>query len=146
MRIYLDCCCLQRPFDDQRQPRIRVEAEAVLAILASVEAGDISLLNSEALEYEMSRIPEGARRREGLAILALAAERLDVTPEVEALSQSLEDEGIGSMDAIHLAFASQSRADYFATCDDKLLRKSQSIPRLDCRVVSVLTLVQETLK
>ena len=41
MRIYLDCCCLQRPLDDQTQPRIKVEAEAVLAILSSVQAGEV---------------------------------------------------------------------------------------------------------
>jgi hypothetical protein len=27
--IYLDACCLNRPFDDQRQPRIRLELEAL---------------------------------------------------------------------------------------------------------------------
>ena len=28
--IYLDVCCLNRPFDDQTQERIRLESEAVL--------------------------------------------------------------------------------------------------------------------
>ncbi|MBI3410260.1 MAG: hypothetical protein HY040_18120 [Planctomycetes bacterium] len=39
MRIYLDACSLQRPFDDRSQPRINVEAEAVLTILRLVESG-----------------------------------------------------------------------------------------------------------
>ncbi|MGQ0592841.1 MAG: PIN domain-containing protein, partial [Gammaproteobacteria bacterium] len=26
-RIYLDACCLNRPFDDQQQDRVRLEAE-----------------------------------------------------------------------------------------------------------------------
>lgn len=34
MVIYLDVCCLKRPFDDQAQPRIRIETEAVLGLLA----------------------------------------------------------------------------------------------------------------
>jgi hypothetical protein len=38
MRIYLDMCCLKRPFDDQSQPRIRLETEAVLALLAAESA------------------------------------------------------------------------------------------------------------
>ena len=54
MRIYLDVCCLQRPFDDQTQPRIRVESEAVLAVLAEVEAGSATLLTSDALEYDLN--------------------------------------------------------------------------------------------
>ncbi len=35
MGIYLDCCCLQRPFDDKSDPRVAVEAEAILVVLAS---------------------------------------------------------------------------------------------------------------
>jgi hypothetical protein len=35
MRVYLDACCLQRPLDDRSQPRVNVEAEAVLTILGS---------------------------------------------------------------------------------------------------------------
>jgi len=31
MRIYLDMCCLKRPFDDQSQPRVRVLGVAELA-------------------------------------------------------------------------------------------------------------------
>ncbi len=69
MRIYLDCCCLQRPLDDQTQPRIKVETEAVLAILASVHAGEVSLLGSEALDYETSRIPNDERRSQVTAII-----------------------------------------------------------------------------
>ncbi len=28
-RIYLDACCLNRPFDDQTQPRIALETQAI---------------------------------------------------------------------------------------------------------------------
>lgn len=57
MRVYFDCCCLQRPLDDQTQPGIKVESEAVIALLNAVQAGDIIMLNSESLEYEIGRIP-----------------------------------------------------------------------------------------
>jgi len=146
MRIYLDSCCLQRPLDDQTQPRIRVEAEAVLAILAAVEAGDVVLLNSEVLEYAMGRIPDEQRRTEVLAALGLARERLEVTDEAEALAESLENQGIGAIDAVHLAVASATKADFFATCDDKLLRKAQAVAGLGCKVVSVLSLVSEVIR
>ena len=32
MRIYLDMCCFNRPYDDQTQPRIRIETEAKVVI------------------------------------------------------------------------------------------------------------------
>ena len=98
MRIYLDSCCLQRPLDDQTQPRIRVETEAVLAVLAAVRAGDLSLLNSEALEYELSRTPDEARRAEVSALLALADERIEITEPAEVLAQKLERLGVRPMD------------------------------------------------
>jgi hypothetical protein len=146
MRIYLDSCCLQRPLDDQTQPRIRVETEAVLAILAFVQAGDLSLLSSEALEYEVSRIPNEVRRNEVMAVLALANERLEINDEAEGLAESLESRGVRSMDAVHLALASTAKADFFGTCDDKFLRTSQTLSGLTCKVVSVLGLVPEVTK
>lgn len=146
MRIYLDSCCLQRPLDDQTQPRIKVETEAVLAILTAVQMGDVLLLNSEALEYELGRIPNEQRRSEAVAILALAKERLEITDEAEALAETLESRGINPMDALHLALASTAKADFFTTCDDKFLRKAQATTGLACKIISVLNLVPEVIK
>ena len=44
MRIYLDNCCYNRPFDDQTQDRIHIESEAVLAILKACENGLLQIL------------------------------------------------------------------------------------------------------
>jgi hypothetical protein len=33
MKLYLDSCCYNRPYDDQTQERIHLEGEAVLAII-----------------------------------------------------------------------------------------------------------------
>lgn len=119
MRIYFDTCCLQRPLDDQTQLRIRVETEAVFSLLAAVQAGDLYLLSSEALEYEVSCIPEQARQSEVFEVLSLAAEQLEVTDAVESLALSFEQQGVQAMDAIHLACASMAKADFFCTCDDR---------------------------
>lgn len=146
MRIYLDSCTIQRPLDDQTQPRIRVETEAVMAVLMAADAGDVVLLNSEALEYETARIPNAQRRTEADAILALARERLEISDEAEALALILENGGISPMDALHLALASTARADCFVTCDDKLLRKASVLTNIHCRVVSVLNLFAEIIQ
>jgi predicted nucleic acid-binding protein len=146
MRIYLDACCLQRPFDDQTQPRIRVESEAVLAVLAAIEAGDAVLLTSEALDFEVQRIPDEHRRTEALAMLALAKERLTLTDETEALATKLEQAGVTAMDALHAALASEASADFFATTDDRLLRKLKSNLNLKCQPITLLALVSEVTK
>ena len=145
MRIYLDCCCLQRPLDDQTQPRIRVETEAVLAIMAAAQSGDVELLGSEALDYELSRIPDEVRRNEALSLLSLAAEHLAITEEMEKMADRLERNGISAMDAVHLAMASCAYADYFVTCDDKLIRKARAISGLNCNAVPLLGIIAEAL-
>jgi hypothetical protein len=40
MRIYLDVCCFNRPFDDPSQDRVRVEAEAAKAIVLKIGRGE----------------------------------------------------------------------------------------------------------
>jgi predicted nucleic acid-binding protein len=146
MRIYLDNCCLQRPLDKQTQPRIRVETEAVFAVLAAVQAKDVSLCNSEVLLYEISRIPDDARRVESLSMLSLADDFLTVTESVESLALSLEGRGLSAVDALHLACASQAKVDFFCTCDDRLFRKASAMAGLGCQIITLLNLVVEVSK
>lgn len=143
MRIYLDNCCLQRPLDNQTQPRIRVETEAVFAVLTAVQAEEVSLCQSEVLLFEIERIPDEARRTESLSMLSLANEFLSVTDAVEALATSFEEQGLSALDALHLACASEAKVDYFCTCDDRLFRKASAMPGLGCRVITLLNLVVE---
>jgi hypothetical protein len=62
MRIYLDVCCMNRPFDDRRQERIRLESEAILSILTRCQTGDFTLLKSEVTDIEILKIPDRDRR------------------------------------------------------------------------------------
>jgi predicted nucleic acid-binding protein len=143
VRIYLDACCLQRPFDDQTQPRIRVEAEAVLAVLAAVQAGDVTLVTSDALDFEIGRIPDEQRRSEAFAMLTLAVEHLEIEAANETTANALVASGLSAMDALHVALASRAAVDYFATTDDRLLRHARSAPGLSCQPISLLSLISE---
>jgi hypothetical protein len=51
MFIYLDTCCLNRPYDDQSQTRIQMETAAVLAVMQQVVSGQCELANSEVLTF-----------------------------------------------------------------------------------------------
>jgi predicted nucleic acid-binding protein len=143
MRVYLDCCSLQRPFDDRSQPRIAVEAEAVLVILALCESGQLKLISSEALLYEINRIPDQWRKDHASEILEIAEEVVELTTDVETLARGLEASGLKPLDALHLASASIVRADYFCTCDDKLLREAKKLEGLGPKAVSPVELVME---
>jgi predicted nucleic acid-binding protein len=143
MRVYLDACSLQRPLDDRAQPRINVEAEAVLTILSLVESGDLELLSSEVLQFEINCIPNVQRQARAREMLTLASQIIKLTDEVEAQAAAFVEAGIKPMDALHLASASQTKADYFCTSDDKLLKKSRRLKTLDTNVVSPLQLIAE---
>jgi predicted nucleic acid-binding protein len=51
--------------------------------------------------------------------------------------------GIRPLDALHLALAESGNADYFCTCDDKLLQNSKRVADLMVKVVNPVDLVQE---
>ena len=143
MKVYLDCCCLQRPFDDKSYPRIAVEAEAVLVILSLCESDDLNLISSDALLFEIGRIPDQDRKEASLAILKIAKETLELSQEIEILANKLEVSGLKPLDALHLAFASASKVGYFCTCDDKFLKKAKGFDGLNTKVVSPTELVME---
>ncbi len=52
MRVYLDNCAFNRPFDDQSQIRIRLESEAKLYIQEKIEKKEIELVWSYILDIE----------------------------------------------------------------------------------------------
>jgi predicted nucleic acid-binding protein len=143
MRIYLDTCSLQRPLDDRSQPRINIEAEAVLTILRLVESGRLELLSSEALQFEIARIPDADRRAKASEMLKLASQVIELVDEIEAQAATFIKAGIKPLDAVHLASASWAKAAFFCTSDDKLLKKSKKLKTLATKVVSPLQLLTE---
>ena len=62
MRIYLDVCSFNRPFDDQSQLRIRLEAEAKFRIQEEIRARKIELVWSYILDYENAKNPYQERK------------------------------------------------------------------------------------
>jgi hypothetical protein len=68
MKIYLDVCCLCRPFDDQKVNRIHLEAEAIKEILVRCTR-DWTLVTSDAVSFEISRILDKTRMKKALNLL-----------------------------------------------------------------------------
>ena len=144
MKLYLDVCCLKRPFDDQAQPRIRIETEAVLAILAA-DPEEIAVIRSAAHDLENDQSPLTWRAERVRAWLA--ERKLDEpAADLEARTAELMAAGFRNFDALHLACAEAARADIFVTCDDRLLaaaRRSESGIRV--RVAEPTPVVREVL-
>ena len=62
LRVYLDNCAFNRPFDDQRPLRIRLEAEAKLFVQSQIKQGKIELAWSYILDFENEQNPFKERR------------------------------------------------------------------------------------
>src|SRR5438046_1364197 len=75
-RLYLDTSCLNRPFDDQTQPRIQEEAEAVLRILDYVQRGALVHVTSDAVLLELAAMRDVVRRANVQAFLPSPDKRL----------------------------------------------------------------------
>ena len=63
MLLYLDNSVLNRPFDDQRQPRIWLEMVSFSLVLTLIEAAEAKLIHSPIHDLENGRNPFPLRRR-----------------------------------------------------------------------------------
>jgi predicted nucleic acid-binding protein len=119
-RLYLDMCCFKRPFDDQRQPRVRREAEAVSTIVGQAEQSRFALVRSPALLVENDANPREDRRLAAALWIDGAAVDVSHSPEVEARAREISALGFAPLDALHVAYAEAAGARILLTCDDAM--------------------------
>ena len=124
MRIYLDVCCLNRPFDDQSRERIRLETEAVLSILNLCQIGEWELVKSEATELEISKIPDEEKRLKVNVLSSIAHSKIMINDEIIERATKISLLKFDAFDALHIACAEQSDANVMLTTDDSLIQKS----------------------
>jgi predicted nucleic acid-binding protein len=120
MKIYLDACCLNRPFDDQRQPRIRLEAEAISLILQKLHQREWEWIGSEVLVYELGQTVDVERKERLLLLAGQSHQVVEITEKILKQAEKLEASGFESYDAIHLACAEEAKVDVFLTTDDNI--------------------------
>jgi len=135
--VYLDVSALNRPFDDQSQPRIRLEAQALSSILAMAEAEDIELAVSSVHRFENARNPFPDRRRWVETCFGLAVRQCRLTDSIVQRARELGSQGISSLDALHLASAESLGCHDFLTCDDRIVRRYRGIMKVENPAVYV---------
>ncbi len=131
MRIYLDACCLNRPFDDQRQARVHLETEAIEAILSYIENGIWRGVGSNLLKLEIMLNHDAERRHMVFGLYQLMRECVTVCPDDYVRANELMAMGMKAADALHIACAERARVDVFLTTDDRLLK---SVSRHSCEL------------
>lgn len=143
-KIYLDTCCLNRPFDDQTQERIRLESEAVLAILSRIEKGEWDWVGSEVLMDEIEQTPDTQKLSRARLLSGFIKQKVEIGEKEAKRAKDLKKEGLQAFDALHLACAESAKADVFLSTDDRLLRLTKRISkRLKIRVMNPLAWVEE---
>ncbi|MBE9220802.1 PIN domain-containing protein [Dolichospermum flos-aquae] len=146
--IYADICCLCRSLDDLQQSRIKLEAEAMLSILEQCEQKKWTLVNSDALQFELAKNSDLFKKEQLEAILSIATNYLQTNDIIESLASDLVKLGFKLYDALHLAFSQTYNLDIFLTTDDRLLRKAKKYPdlitiKVENPVVWLMNILQE---
>ncbi len=80
-KIYLDVCCLNRPFDDWNQERVRWEGEAVLSIMEHIYDRKWQLISSEAIEVELERMRDLEKLENVLKLLEFATIKVNLNDD-----------------------------------------------------------------
>lgn len=147
-KLYLDACCLNRPFDDQTQDRVRLEAEAVLLVLARLGEGEEwQWIGGEMLDFEIEQTPD-PERRSRVELLAAHAHHLVLVERAEIeRAEQLEALGFHPFDALHIACAESGGVEVFLTTDDQLLRLASRLEgQLGLRVENPLGWLREVME
>jgi predicted nucleic acid-binding protein len=124
LRLYLDNCSFNRPFDNQEYLTINIETQAKLMIQEKIKNNAHILVWSYMLDIENDDNIE-IERIESIGKWKTIA--TDIIKEsnniiVENIIKLLKI-GIHEKDAVHLACAIYANCDYFITTDRKLLNK-----------------------
>lgn len=127
MRIYLDNCCFNRPFDDQKQTRIRLEAEAKLCIQEHIRDGTLELVWSYILDFENAANPFEERRTTISGWRQYAILDIEETATILEQANSLVSVGLKAKDALHLSCAIAGGCTYFVTTDDEILKRGKDV-------------------
>jgi predicted nucleic acid-binding protein len=147
IKVYLDICVYNRPFDDQTNEHIFIEARAFSVVIKWIEEGKVTSINSDALEYENHLTSNIDRRLRVRTFLSLATDYVQFSGPLLERANVLLEFGFRAIDALHIVMAEEGGADFFVTCDNsiaKIARKVQN--KLKVRVVSLLEFLVEVMK
>jgi len=141
MKIYLDNCSYNRPFDNQSQMRIRLETEAKLYIQAGVRDGLYTLVWSYMLDLENRDNPYDEKKKAISPWREIAKEYCSSSDNVLSLGKEImEYYGIKPKDALHIACAITSGCTHFITTDDRLMKKAVN----NIKIINPIDFVRET--
>ena len=136
MKVYLDNCCYNRPYDDQSYIKISLEAQAKIKIQDMIKNNEIELVSSFMSRYEAEKSPYDIRKT---PIMKFITENTSYYVPGEIYNNKLEESvksimatGVKFKDAVHVACAIYAGTDFFLSTDVRLLKyRTDSIKLLN---------------
>ena len=126
LRVYLDNCCFNRPYDDQNNLLIYLETEAKLFIQNLIHIGELELVWSFVMDYENNSNPFEERKQSIAIWKSFAVLDCELCDTIADDAQKLMKLGLRQKDAAHIACALYACSDFFITTDKKILNKPVS--------------------
>jgi predicted nucleic acid-binding protein len=133
MKVYLDNCCYNRPYDDQSYLSISLEAQAKLLVQSLIKEKHLELASSFVLDYENSCNPYMDRKN---AVNDFLNENVtdyigsEKSEEVIKRAEVVMATGVKMKDSCHIVCAEMMNCDYLLTTDKRMLKYKSNIVKL----------------
>ena len=123
IRVYMDICCFNRPYDEQSSLRIQLETQAKLYVQKLIVDNKVELVWSFVMSYENAMNPFIEKRIRIAEWRKLAIIDCGLSSEIFDKSKELNKLGLHVKDSYHIACAINANADFFITTDKGILNK-----------------------
>jgi len=123
----MDCCCLNRPSDDQTQEKIRIESDAIIAILSKCFYGSWKLIGSDIIEYEIMKTPDINKKNRALDLYKIKEENVAINDIIIKRATEIQRYGLKQIDSLHYAVAEYRNVNVLLTVDKDFINSSKKI-------------------
>ena len=142
MRVYLDNCCYNRPYDGQVQLRIRLETEAKLHVQDLMHLRVVEYAWSGVLDYEVGNSPYQEQIEDIMRWKLWATVDIPLDYGLIARGEQIMTSGVKQLDALHLACAEAAGCNWFLTTDGGILKKIKTLGTL--KIANPIDFIMET--
>lgn len=140
---YLDVCCFNRPYDDQRHLSVFLETQAKLAIQELISESKLQLIWSFILDFENASNPDEVIKQEIATWREKAFCIMGKNDNIVVIAKDISEIGISNKDSLHIASAVEALADYFITVDKGILKKRAQLGQVEiCSPIEFITLLE----
>ena len=119
----MDTCCYNRPFDDLSQRKIKVEADAVIAIVELSKKGKILIASSQFVKHEIDSIKDAKKRTMVLGFYHCDEYHV-LNKQIGIKAKYYQKFGLKTFDSLHLATAELAKSDFLLTTDADFIKLS----------------------